>query len=130
MGSDMQLKELQVIGPVVDLEVRAGGANGSKDAMSAHGALGIYQSVVVGGIIGATLEVQQLLGDGIVRCVAMSSTDGLRRGIEAQISVSAAPTFVDLVINNNNIAKAHNGVSVFGGVGERTREGNDLYVEM
>jgi len=31
---------------------------------------------------------------------------------------------------NNNIAKAHGGVSVFGGVGERTREGNDLYMEM
>ena len=30
----------------------------------------------------------------------------------------------------NNIAKAHGGVSVFGGVGERTREGNDLYIEM
>jgi F0F1-type ATP synthase beta subunit len=30
----------------------------------------------------------------------------------------------------NNIAKAHGGVSVFGGVGERTREGNDLYMEM
>ena len=30
----------------------------------------------------------------------------------------------------NNIAKAHSGVSVFGGVGERTREGNDLYTEM
>ena len=35
-----------------------------------------------------------------------------------------------MYLPNNNIAKAHGGVSVFGGVGERTREGNDLYMEM
>ena len=35
-----------------------------------------------------------------------------------------------MCLPNNNIAKAHGGVSVFGGVGERTREGNDLYMEM
>jgi len=155
-----------------------------------------------------TLETQQHLGSGVVRSVAMSSTDGLRRGQEvintgAGISVPvgketlgrvldvlgepvdgagevkaakkypihrATPTFtsqstkteiletgikvIDLVCPIlkggkvglfggagvgktvviqeliNNIAKSHGGVSVFAGVGERTREGNDLYHEM
>ena len=153
-------------------------------------------------------EVQQLLGDNKVRAVSMSSTDGMKRGIEAvdtgaPISVPvgaptlgrifnvlgqpvdemgpvddsetlpihrSAPAFTDLETKPsvfetgikvvdllapyrrggkiglfggagvgktvlimeliNNIAKAHGGVSVFGGVGERTREGNDLYMEM
>nr|UNJ79169.1 ATP synthase CF1 beta subunit [Thorea hispida] len=155
-----------------------------------------------------TCEVQQLLGDNRVRAVAMSSTDGLRRGVEAvdtgaPITVPVgvptlgrifnvlgetvdsfdkvisenylpihrqAPAFIQLETKPsifetgikvvdllapyrrggkiglfggagvgktvlimeliNNIAKAHGGVSVFGGVGERTREGNDLYQEM
>merc|ERR1712167_505569 len=153
-------------------------------------------------------EVQQLLGDNKVRAVSMSSTDGMKHGIEAvdtgaPISVPvgaptlgrifnvlgqpvdemgpvddsetlpihrSAPAFTDLETKPsvfetgikvvdllapyrrggkiglfggagvgktvlimeliNNIAKAHGGVSVFGGVGERTREGNDLYMEM
>ncbi len=155
-----------------------------------------------------TLEVAQHIGSGLVRAVAMGSTDGLRRGDEvsdsgAPISVPVgqvtlgrifnvlgevidggeivtsekkysihrdAPKLVDqstetailetgikvidlicpilkggkvglfggagvgktVVIQEliNNIAKAHGGVSVFAGVGERTREGNDLYHEM
>jgi len=40
------------------------------------------------------------------------------------LDINVLPSFT------NNIAKAHGGVSVFGGVGERTREGNDLYEEM
>ena len=193
-GIRIVIQVLQIIGPVVDLQVRG-------EATS----LSIFQALEVGGV---TLEVQQLLGDGIVRTVAMSSTDGLRRGLVANLSGDlitvpvgngtlgrifnvlgqpvdgkgpvnvesrlpihrAAPTFIDLDTNLsifetgikvvdalapykrggkiglfggagvgktvfimeliNNIAKAHNGVSVFGGVGERTREGNDLYVEM
>jgi F-type H+-transporting ATPase subunit beta len=155
-----------------------------------------------------TLEVQQQLGDGIVRTIALGSSDGLRRGIEvtdtgAPITVPVgkatlgrimdvlgtpidergpvdlshtasihrkAPVYeelspstelletgikvIDLVcpfakggkvglfggagvgktVNMmeliNNIAKAHSGLSVFAGVGERTREGNDFYHEM
>src|SRR5690625_3772232 len=155
-----------------------------------------------------TFEVQQQLGDGIVRTIAMGSSDGLRRGMnvrnsEAPISVPVgagtlgrimdvlgrpidergeiqtderraihqpAPKFdelspsvelletgikvIDLVcpfakggkvglfggagvgktVNMleliNNIAKQHSGLSVFAGVGERTREGNDFYHEM
>ena len=157
---------------------------------------------------GLTFEVQQQLGDGVVRTIAMGSSDGLRRGMAvaasgAQIQVpvgtatlgrimdvlgrpidergpilteerrgihQAAPAFdelspsvelletgikvIDLVcpfakggkvglfggagvgktVNMmeliNNIAKAHSGLSVFAGVGERTREGNDFYHEM
>lgn len=153
-------------------------------------------------------EVAQHIGDDVVRCVALSSTDGLTRGMEAEdtgapISVPvgkevlgrlfnvigetidekgpvatdkrqpihrAAPSFdeqdtsaqifetgikvVDLIAPYtrggkvglfggagvgktvliqeliNNIAKEHGGISVFAGVGERTREGNDLYYEM
>ncbi|MFJ1299918.1 F0F1 ATP synthase subunit beta [Pseudomonadota bacterium AL_CKDN230030165-1A_HGKHYDSX7] len=157
---------------------------------------------------GLTLEVQQQLGDGVVRTIALGSSDGLRRGMKvtgtgAPISVpvghgtlgrimdvlgrpideagpiaceerrgihQAAPKFdelspsvelletgikvIDLVcpfakggkvglfggagvgktVNMmeliNNIAKQHSGLSVFAGVGERTREGNDFYHEM
>ncbi|KGD96738.1 ATP synthase F0F1 subunit beta [Achromobacter sp. RTa] len=157
---------------------------------------------------GLTLEVQQQLGDGVVRTIALGSSDGLRRGMAvartgAPISVpvghgtlgrimdvlgrpideagpinadekraihQAAPKFdelspsvelletgikvIDLVcpfakggkvglfggagvgktVNMmeliNNIAKQHSGLSVFAGVGERTREGNDFYHEM
>jgi F-type H+-transporting ATPase subunit beta len=155
-----------------------------------------------------TLEVQQQLGDGIVRTIALGSSDGLRRGmivtntekpimvpvgkatlgrimdvlgapidergpVKATLEMSIhrkAPTYdelspsqelletgikvIDLVcpfakggkvglfggagvgktVNMmeliNNIAKAHSGLSVFAGVGERTREGNDFYHEM
>ena len=157
---------------------------------------------------GLTFEVQQQLGDGIVRTIAMGSSDGLRRGMSvaangAPISVPVglatlgrimdvlgrpideagpiatderraihqqAPAFDDLspsvelletgikvidlvcpfakggkvglfggagvgkTVNMleliNNIAKQHAGLSVFAGVGERTREGNDFYHEM
>ena len=157
---------------------------------------------------GLTLEVQQQLGDGVVRSIAMGSSDGLKRGIEvtntgAPITVPVgeetlgrildvlgnpvddggavetphrlpihrkapsyadqAPTVeiletgikvIDLIMPIakggkiglfggagvgktvtimeliNNIAKEHSGLSVFAGVGERTREGNDFYHEM
>jgi F-type H+-transporting ATPase subunit beta len=157
---------------------------------------------------GLTFEVQQQIGDGVVRTIALGSTDGLRRGMKvsdtgAPISVpvghgtlgrimdvlgrpideageietdelraihNAAPKFdelspsvelletgikvIDLIcpfakggkvglfggagvgktVNMmeliNNIAKQHAGLSVFAGVGERTREGNDFYHEM
>ncbi len=158
--------------------------------------------------IGLTLEVQQQLGDGIVRTIALGSSDGLRRGMivvntgnpimvpvggktlgrimdvlgrpidergtvaaEKEMSIHRdAPTFDELSPSQelletgikvidlccpfakggkvglfggagvgktvtmmeliNNIATAHAGLSVFAGVGERTREGNDFYHEM
>nr|AGW30486.1 ATP synthase CF1 beta subunit [Ostreococcus tauri] len=193
----------QIIGPVIDA------------VFSPNKMPNIYNSVVIEGKndVGETIkcvaEVQQLLGDNVVRAVSMSATDGLMRGMTvvdtgAALSVPVgkntlgrifnvlgepvdelgavstpegmlpihrpAPAFVDLDTNLsifetgikvvdllapyrrggkiglfggagvgktvlimeliNNIAKAHGGVSVFAGVGERTREGNDLYQEM
>ena len=195
-------KIVQIIGPVVDIEFT--------DKLPA-----IYNALTVEftppgapAKVKLTLEAQQHLGDNWVRAVAMSSTEGLKRGYEvtdtgAPISMPvgegvmgrvfnvtgdpvdeqgpvkadkylpihrAAPPLVDqstspqvlatgikvidlicpflkggkvgafggagvgktVVIMEliNNIAKLHGGVSMFAGVGERTREGNDLYNEM
>jgi F-type H+-transporting ATPase subunit beta len=194
-------KIVQVIGPVVDVEF--------PDQLPAiYNALTIEYDLPLQGNTKLTLEVQQHLGDHWIRTVAMSTTDGLKRGMEVldsgkPISMPvgegvmgrvfdvtgnpvdergpviaekyvpihrAAPTLMDqsttpqilttgikvidlicpflkggkvgafggagvgktVVIMEliNNIAKLHGGVSVFAGVGERTREGNDLYTEM
>lgn len=195
-------KVVQVIGPVVDIEF-------SPDQLPA-----IYNAVKIQGKNGdlelnLTVEVMQHIGDNTVRAVAMSSTDGLVRGMEATDTGSPikipvgngtlgrvfnvlgetvdhdntpvqaddhwpihrpAPAFdqqatstqiletgikvVDLIAPYalggkiglfggagvgktvlimeliHNIATEHGGVSVFAGVGERTREGNDLWSEM
>ena len=194
-------KIVQIIGPVVDLEF-------AERLPEIYSALTVEYELPLQGKTKLTLEVQQHLGDNWVRAVAMSTTDGLRRGMEvsdsgAPISVPvgegvmgrvlnvngdpvdekgpikadkrypihrAAPTLVDqnpspqvlttgikvidlicpflkggkvgafggagvgktVVIMEliNNIAKLHGGISMFAGVGERTREGNDLYNEM
>jgi F-type H+-transporting ATPase subunit beta len=193
-------KIVQVIGPVVDVEF-------SDTLPAIFNALSVDLKIE-GQSTKLTLEVEQHLGDNWVRTVAMSSTEGLKRGLEvtdsgAPISMPAgegvmgrvfnvigeavdeqgpvkadkyvpihrpAPALVDqttsptvlatgikvidlicpflkggkvgafggagvgktVVIMEliNNIAKLHGGVSVFAGVGERTREGNDLYNEM
>ncbi|WP_071190329.1 F0F1 ATP synthase subunit beta [Trichormus sp. NMC-1] len=192
----------QIIGPVVDVKFPGG------KLPQIYNALTITGTNEAGQHINLTVEVQQLLGDNQVRAVAMSTTDGLVRGLEAvdtgapitvpvgkatlgrifnvlgepvdnQGPVNAeatlpihrpAPKFTDLETNPsvfetgikvvdlltpyrrggkiglfggagvgktvimmeliNNIATQHGGVSVFAGVGERTREGNDLYNEM
>jgi F-type H+-transporting ATPase subunit beta len=186
---------VEVIGAVVDVEFPRDSVPKVYDALKVNDA-------------GLTLEVQQQLGDGIVRTIAMGSTDGLRRGLSASnsgapISVPVgaktlgrimnvlgepvdekgdigadtswpihrpAPTFaeqasgieiletgikvIDLICPFakggkvglfggagvgktvtlmeliRNIAVEHSGYSVFAGVGERTREGNDFYHEM
>lgn len=188
---------IQIIGPVLDIEFPNGQLPKVFNALKLQGPDNII-----------TCEVQQLLGDNKVRAVAMSSTEGLKRGtlvadtgnpITVPVGIPtlgrifnvlgepvdnlgdvssvdslpihrSAPLFtqletqpsifetgikvVDLLAPYrrggkiglfggagvgktvlimeliNNIAKAHGGVSVFGGVGERTREGNDLYEEM
>jgi F-type H+/Na+-transporting ATPase subunit beta len=188
-------KIVQVIGAVVDVEF-------PRDAIpEVYDALKLEDG-------GLTLEVQQQLGDGVVRTIAMGSSEGLKRGLKVQntgapISVPVgkstlgrimnvlgepvdeagpvnskehwpihrkAPSYeeqsgstdlletgikvIDLLcpfakggkvglfggagvgktVNMleliNNIAKEHSGLSVFAGVGERTREGNDFYHEM
>jgi F-type H+-transporting ATPase subunit beta len=194
-------KIVQVIGPVVDVEFPG-------QLPGIYNALTVEFEVPGEGKLKRVLEVEQHLGDGWVRTVAMSSTEGLKRGYEVldtggPISVPVgdgvmgrvlnvtgdpvdergpvhsdkrypihrpAPTLTDqstspqvlvtgikvvdlicpflkggkvgafggagvgktVVIMEliNNIAKLHGGVSVFAGVGERTREGNDLYHEM
>ena len=194
-------KIVQVIEPVVDIEF-------PDNLPSIYNAVTVDFDVPGMGKTKLTLEVQQHLGDNWVRSVAMSSTEGLKRGLDvtdtgAAISMPvgpgvmgrvfdvtgnpvdergpvtaekyypihrAAPPLVDqstspavlttgikvidlvspflkggkvgafggagvgktVVIMEliNNIAKLHGGVSVFAGVGERTREGNDLYHEM
>jgi F-type H+/Na+-transporting ATPase subunit beta len=190
-----QGKIVQIIGAVVDVEF-------NRDEVPK-----IYDALKVGGTE-ITLEVQQQLGDGVVRTIALGSTDGLKRNLIAtntgkaiSVPVGAgtlgrimdvlgnpideagpvdtkdhweihrlAPSYEDQSSANelletgikvidlmcpfakggkvglfggagvgktvnmmeliNNIAKAHAGLSVFAGVGERTREGNDFYHEM
>jgi len=192
----------QVIGPVVDVKFPGG------KLPQIYNALTIKGINEAGQTLSLTVEVQQLLGDNQVRAVAMSTTDGLVRGLEvvdtgAPINVPVgkatlgrifnvlgepvdnqgpvnntetlpihrdAPKLTDLETKPsvfetgikvvdlltpyrrggkiglfggagfgktvimmeliNNIATQHGGVSVFAGVGERTREGNDLYNEM
>ena len=186
---------VQVIGAVVDVEFPA------EEIPKVYDALVIDEAEV-------TLEVQQQLGDGVVRTIAMGSSEGLQRGMavsntgqpisvpvgektlgrimdvlgnpidnageigaESKLPIHRAPPsyeeqaaatelletgikVVDLIMPIskggkvglfggagvgktvtlmeliNNIAKEHGGYSVFAGVGERTREGNDFYHEM
>ena len=195
-------KVVQVIGPVVDIEFPAGELPEILSAIKIKGKAADQE-------INLTVEVMQHLGDSVTRCIAMSSTDGLMRGMEADdtgapIKVPVgeatlgrvfnvlgepvdhnpepvgnkeswpihrpAPKFddqetstqiletgikvVDLIAPYSrggkiglfggagvgktvlimelihNIATEHGGYSVFAGVGERTREGNDLWSEM
>ncbi len=188
-------KTLQIIGAVVDVEFPRDQIPGIYDALKINDS-------------GLTLEVQQQLGDGVVRTIAMGSSEGLKRGMAVtgtgepiSVPVGAktlgrimdvlgepvdeagpigeqqrlpihrpAPTFeeqsasveiletgikvIDLIMPIakggkiglfggagvgktvtlmeliRNIAIEHSGYSVFAGVGERTREGNDFYHEM
>ncbi|GAB0153449.1 MULTISPECIES: F0F1 ATP synthase subunit beta [Marinobacterium] len=186
---------VQIIGAVVDVEFPRDNVPKVYDALTVEKT-------------GLTLEVQQQLGDGVVRAIAMGQTEGLSRGLEttntgAPVSVPVgtatlgrimnvlgepidecgpigeeeryaihrkAPSYADQAATNelletgikvidlvcpfakggkvglfggagvgktvnmmeliNNIATQHSGLSVFAGVGERTREGNDFYHEM
>ena len=194
---------VQCIGPVVDIQFPRNKMPSIYDALTLvdSGEKSFAEK-------GLTFEVQQQIGDGVVRAIAMGASDGLRRGMEVKstgkpISVPVGPAtlgrimdvlgrpiddagpiateerraihqpapkfdelspsvdlletgikVIDLVcpfakggkvglfggagvgktVNMmeliNNIAKQHSGLSVFAGVGERTREGNDFYHEM
>jgi F-type H+/Na+-transporting ATPase subunit beta len=196
-------KVIQVIGPVIDVEYEGG------YMPAIYNAVRIQDPGTAGGAkIDIVAEVEQHLGEGRVRTVAMKPTDGLQRGMKvfdtgAPISVPVGPATLGRVLNVlgepvdfpdrpveakehwpihrpaptleeqstelkmfetgikvidllepylqggkiglfggagvgktviimeliNNIAMKHGGVSVFGGVGERTREGNDLWLE-
>src|SRR3989441_116382 len=113
-------KVVQVIGPVLDIEFEP------------ERLPEIYNAVVIdhrgngAPPIRLTAEVQQHIGRNQVRAVAMTSTDGVVRGMEV-VDTGKAVTIQELI---HNVAMGHGGRSVFCGVGERTREGNDLYLEM
>jgi len=191
-------KVVQIIGAVVDVEFPQDAVPQVYDALN----------VTEGDLSGLVLEVQQQLGGGVVRTIAMGSSDGLRRGLNVvntgdniQVPVGTktlgrimnvlgepideagpigeeekwsihreAPAYADQAMSNElletgikvidlvcpfakggkvglfggagvgktvnmmelirNIAIEHSGYSVFAGVGERTREGNDFYHEM
>jgi F-type H+-transporting ATPase subunit beta len=193
-------KILQIIGPVIDVDFGANVPPLYQALKIEHGAEGKKTTLV--------LEVQQHLGDGRVRAVALSSVDGVQRGMNVEdtggpITVPVGEVVLGRILNVtgdpvdnkgpvlsekrypihrdapslieqstsseiletgikvidlicpfvkggkvgafggagvgktviimeliNNIAKAHGGYSVFAGVGERSREGNDLYGEM
>ena len=194
MSSANEGNVVQIIGAVVDVEFPRNAVPKVYDALNVDG--------------GLTLEVQQQIGDGVVRTIAMGSTDGLKRGVGVSNSGAAvsvpvgektlgrimnvlgepvdeagdigakeswaihrkAPSYtdqaasvelletgikvIDLICPFNkggkvglfggagvgktvtlmelirNIAAEHSGYSVFAGVGERTREGNDFFHEM
>jgi len=191
-------KVVQIIGAVVDVEFPQDAVPQVYDALN----------VTEGDLAGLVLEVQQQLGGGVVRAIAMGSSDGLRRGLNVvntgdniQVPVGTAtlgrimnvlgepideagpigeeekwsihreaPAYAEQAMSNElletgikvidlvcpfakggkvglfggagvgktvnmmelirNIAIEHSGYSVFAGVGERTREGNDFYHEM
>src|SRR5437016_6603919 len=194
---------VQVAGPAVDVQFTESAMPPIYEALKV-----VDEGFQVPTAINVILEVQQHLGEGRVRCIAMEPTDGMVRGMKAidqggPISVPVGPGTLGRVMNVigepvdqlgpiqfkekmpihrpaplfedqattaemfetgvkvidliqpflkggkigsfggagvgktviimeliNNVAKQHGGVSVFGGVGERTREGNDLYLEM
>ena len=198
--AEIKGKVIQVIGPVVDITFEGTG----DDLPNIHDALEIHRkdnNLLI-------VECQQHIGENTIRCIAMDSTDGLTRGMEALVTGSPikvpvgeqvrgrlvnvigdaidgigeldkkdgypvhreAPKYVDLSTEKevlytgikvidliepyskggkiglfggagvgktvlimemiNNIAKKYSGTTVFAGVGERTREGNDLLREM
>src|SRR5277367_4758259 len=103
-------KIVQIIGAVIDVEF-------PRDQIPE-----IYDALKLDEV-DLTLEVQQQLGDGIVRTFAKGGKVGLFGGA----GVGKTVNMLELI---NNIAKQYSGLSVFAGVGERTREGNDFYHEM
>src|SRR6218665_3944022 len=125
-------KITQIIGPVIDVAFEEPGMK----------LPGILDSLFVTKSDGTrvVLECQQHLGEERVRTVAMDGTEGLVRGMTVTdtgmpIRMPVGDDIKGRLFNVigepiNNIAKAYSGLSVFAGVGERTREGNDLLREM
>jgi F-type H+-transporting ATPase subunit beta len=202
MSVEVKGKIVQVIGTVVDVRFP------SDNLPPIYGAVYITNPTINDSVENLILEVAQHVGDSTVRCIAMDTTDGLRRGQEGvyrgtQITIPVGNEILGRVLNVigqpvdgglpmsreklfpihrpaptltmqntkvelletgvkvidllepyskggkvglfggagvgktvvimemiHNIAMHHGGISVFGGVGERTREGNDLWLEM
>src|SRR5918996_372065 len=134
-------KVIQVAGPAVDIQFPEG------QIPVIHTALRIVgDGFKTPQEIDVVVEVAQHIGEGRVRTIALQPTEGLVRGMKAinlgvPVSVPVGKETLGRVLNVigepvvimeliNNIAMKHGGVSVFAGVGERTREGNDLWLEM
>src|SRR6266550_9869 len=130
---------VQVAGPAVDVQFTESAMPPIYEALKV-----VDEGFQVPTAINVILEVQQHLGEGRVRCIAMEPTDGMVRGMKAidliqpflkggkiglfgGAGVGKTVIIMELI---NNVAKQHGGFSVFAGVGERTREGNDLWLEM
>src|SRR6478752_6886169 len=133
-------KVIQIAGPAVDVEFPDGNLPPIYQALRVTS-----EGFKVPDPIDVVLEVQQHLGEGRVRTVAMQATDGMVRGMNAldlggPISVPVGKETLGRVMNvigepvdqlgPVKAAKRLGGYSVFAGVGERTREGNDLWLEM
>ena len=107
----------RVIGPVVDVQFPSGKLPDIYNAIEVN--LDDHKIV---------MEAVQHIGDNSVRCISLFSTDGLSRGCPAvDTGVGKTVLIMELI---RNIAYEHGGYSVFAGVGERSREGNDLWHEM
>src|SRR6266404_2677482 len=113
---------VQIIGPVLDVQFEAGHLPAIYNAVRITS-----EGFKVPEPIDVTVEVQQHLGEGRVRTVAMEPTEGLVRGMKAFDTGAGKTVLIQELINNG--AMKHGGVSGFAGVGERTREGNGLWIE-
>ena len=114
-------KVVEVIGPVVDVQFEEG------HLPRIHNAVRITsEGFDVANPIDLIVEVQQHLGEGRVRAVAMKPSEGLVRGMKAEDLGEP----ISVPVGRGTLGRVkHGGVSVFAGVGERTREGNDLWLE-
>src|ERR671913_338283 len=114
----------RVIGPVVDIEFPTDSMPPIYNALTCEFVLEGETKTII-------LEVAQHIGDGMVRAISMKPTDGLVRGGKIGLFGGAGVGKTVLIQEMiARVAKDHGGVSVFAGVGERTREGNDLIAEM
>src|SRR5258708_4852700 len=116
---------IQIAGPAVDVQFPEGKLPPIYEAVKV-----VSDGFTVPSPISVILEVQQHLGEGRVRCIAMQPTDGMVRGMKGLFGGAGVGKTVVIMELINNVAKNHGGFSVFAGVGERTREGNDLWLEM
>src|SRR2546422_1066926 len=108
---------LRITGPVVDVEFPRGSVPELFNALHAEVEFPELAKTL-------TLEVAQHLGENVGRAGSMQPTDGLVRG---GAGVGKTVLIQEMI---NRIARVHQGTSVFAGVGERTREGNDLWLEL
>src|SRR6266481_6387500 len=114
---------VQVIGPVMDIQFEAGHLPAIYNAVHITS-----EGFNIPEPLDVTAEVQQHLGEGRVRAIEMEPVvKGGKIGLFGGAGVGKTVLILELI---HNVAMQHGGLSVFAGVGERTREGNDLWLEM